>query len=134
MLPESVTQRDLQRARSLQDALDEVIAELAVRIAEGAYIESGALALLGSRVVWSEVKTRADRFRLFSRVLDKEEVQFFASNASLAKRFRQARAQIFLAEVRDLRVEVAHIFRARRDLIADSGKWTVYLHLVRQTA
>jgi hypothetical protein len=134
MLPESVTQRDLQRARSLQDALDEVIAELAVRIAEGAYIESGALALLGSRVVWSEVKTRADRFRLFSRLLDKEEVQFFASNAGLAKRFRQARAQIFLAEVRDLRVEVARIFKARRDLIADSGKWTVYLHLVRQTA
>jgi hypothetical protein len=134
MLPEGVTQQDLRRARSLQDALDELISELTVRVAEGAYVETGALALLGPRVVWSEVKTRADRFRLFSRLLDKDNVQFFEFHAGLAKKFRRARAQIFLAEVRALRVEIARIFRARRDFIVDSGKWTVYLHLVQQTA
>lgn len=134
MIPSSVTQEDLRRACSLQDALDDVMADLASRVAGGAYVERGALAMLGSRVVWSEVKAGIDRFRLFRGLLDAEDVQFFASNQRLAAKFRRARARIFLMEIRCLRAEIAHVFQSRRDRIADSGKWAAYLALLKETA
>jgi hypothetical protein len=133
MLPQSVTQEDLRRARSLQDELDDVLVDLAERIAGGAYVERGALAMCGSRVVWSETKSGIDRFRRFGGLLDAEDVQFFATDAKLATKFRRARARIFLTELRCLRTEIAHVFRARRNRIADSGKWTSYLALLQQT-
>ena len=122
MLSESVTQEDLQQARVLQAALGDVMADLAARIG-GAYVERGALAMVGSRVFWTEIKIGIERFRLFIMLLDAGDAPLFGSNARLAAKFRRARAQIFLTEVRCLRAEIAHIFRSRLDRIADSGKW-----------
>lgn len=134
MLPESVTQQDLRRARALQESLEDLMADLAVRIAAGAHIEPGELALLGTRIVRSEAKRESDRFELFRRLLDADDVRFFSTNARLAANFRRARAKIFLTEIRTLRTEVAQVYRSRRQRIAEAGKWASLGSLLRQTA
>lgn len=134
MPPEFISQEDLRRARELQDALDDEMARLAARVAEGALVEPGELAILGSRVVWREVKLGFDRFQLFRRLLDVKDVRFFGSDRQVAADFRRARARIFLEELGRLRGAIDHTFRRRRDRIANAGKWSAYGTLLRETA
>lgn len=133
-MSEFISQDDLRRARELQDALDDAMANLAAKVAEGAFVEPGELAMLGSRVVWTEVKSGFDRFRLFRRLLDVKDVQFFGADARRSADFRKTRARIFLGEIRRLRGAITRTFRLRRDRIAAAGKWGAYWTLLHETA
>jgi len=128
-----ISQDELRRARELQDAFDDAMANLAAKVAEGSFVEPGELAMLGSRVVWTEVKSGFDRFRLFHRLLDVKDLQFFGADARRAAEFRKTRARIFLGEVRRLRAAIAEMYRLRRDRVAAAGKWAAYWTLLHET-
>lgn len=133
--PDIVTQQELRMLQRMTGGCAAPSADISRRVAGGAPIEPGPLSFARGRVICAGTKTKLDRLRVVSRLLDPDDFLLVSGNRAVYKKFRRDRARIFGLYLRELSAEVRGSYSVRLDHIRTSASWSGdYPALLHDTA
>lgn len=130
-----VSQRELRLLKRRLRLCHRIAGEIEQRIAAGAYVEPGSLAVEHARVISRESKTKLDQLRIMARLFDDGDFKVVAGDRGIARKFRRDRALVFRLYLRSVQSGVWDSYRLRMDHIRAEATWSRdYPRLLKDTA